>query len=112
MITHTDPQRRPAFYRRRKGQLPAPPRLAKLLATEVSMNVNIHDAKTTLSRLIAHVEAGEEVILTRRNLPVARIVPYTDSGLTRVFGDMSGVFEVPDSFMEPPTESDVAAWER
>lgn len=39
------------------------------------MTVTIHEAKTHLSRLIAAVEKGEEVIIARRDQPVARLVP-------------------------------------
>lgn len=38
-------------------------------------SVNIHEAKTTLSALIAAAEAGEEVIISRANRPVVRLVP-------------------------------------
>ncbi|MGV8850551.1 MAG: type II toxin-antitoxin system Phd/YefM family antitoxin [Propionibacteriaceae bacterium] len=38
---------------------------------------NIHDAKTQLSRIIARVEAGDEVILSRNGTPVAKVVPLT-----------------------------------
>ena len=38
--------------------------------------VNIHDAKTHLSRLVERVEAGEEVVIARAGRPVARLVPY------------------------------------
>jgi prevent-host-death family protein len=38
--------------------------------------VNIHEAKTHLSRLVERVEAGEEITLARAGRPVARIVPY------------------------------------
>lgn len=40
------------------------------------MQINIHEAKTKLSALIASVENGDEVILARAGKPVARIVPY------------------------------------
>ena len=40
------------------------------------MNVNIHKAKTHLSRLVQAVEQGEEVIICRHGDPVARLVPY------------------------------------
>jgi prevent-host-death family protein len=73
--------------------------------------VNIHEAKTTLSRLIARVEAGEEVVLTRRNVPVARLVPVAPPEPKRVFGDLCGVFEVPDTFLEPFPEELLDAWE-
>lgn len=40
------------------------------------MQINVHEAKTKLSALIASVENGNEVILARAGKPVARIVPY------------------------------------
>lgn len=43
----------------------------------MSQTVNIGEAKARLSQLIARAEAGEEVILTRNGVPVARIVPVT-----------------------------------
>jgi prevent-host-death family protein len=42
----------------------------------VADQVNIHAAKTHLSRLIERVEAGEEIILARAGKPVAKLVPY------------------------------------
>lgn len=38
--------------------------------------VNIHEAKTHLSRLVERVEAGEEIVIARAGRPVARLVPY------------------------------------
>ena len=38
--------------------------------------VNVHQAKTQLSRLLAQVEAGEEVVVARRGKPVARLVAF------------------------------------
>ena len=38
--------------------------------------VNVHEAKTHLSRLLERVEAGEEITLARAGKPIARIVPY------------------------------------
>jgi prevent-host-death family protein len=40
------------------------------------MVVNVHDAKTHLSRLLARVEAGEEIVIGRAGVPIARLVPY------------------------------------
>lgn len=59
--------------------------------------VNIYEAKTQLSKLIARVEAGEEVIIARDGTPVVRLVALT----TRQFGEDEGVFEVPDDFDDP-----------
>lgn len=38
--------------------------------------VNVHDAKTSLSKLLADVEAGEDVVIARRGTPIARLVRY------------------------------------
>jgi antitoxin (DNA-binding transcriptional repressor) of toxin-antitoxin stability system len=60
--------------------------------------VNIHEAKTQLSRLIA---AGEEVVIARYGEPVARLVPITPPNQKRVPGSARGKFEVPKDFFEP-----------
>ena len=73
--------------------------------------VNVHQAKTHLSRLLAQVEAGEEVVIARNGTPVARLVPCKESG-KRQFGAMEGRLVVPDSFFEPLSETELEAWER
>lgn len=40
--------------------------------------VNVHEAKTQLSRLLAQVEAGEEIVIGRAGKPVAKLVPYVE----------------------------------
>lgn len=50
--------------------------------------VNIHEAKTHLSRLLERVEAGETVTIARAGRPVADLVPYRRADL--VFGTLSG----------------------
>jgi prevent-host-death family protein len=48
------------------------------------MLVNVHEAKTQLSKLLRRVEAGEEIVVARGNVPIARIVPIDDDrGLQR-----------------------------
>lgn len=42
--------------------------------------MNIHDAKTHLSRLVERVETGEEIVIARAGRPVARLVPYRRAG--------------------------------
>ncbi len=73
--------------------------------------VNVHQAKTHLSRLLAQVEAGEEVVIARNGTPVARLVPCKERG-KRQFGAMEGRLVVPDSFFEPLSETELEAWER
>ncbi len=72
--------------------------------------VNVHEAKTQLSRLLAQVEAGEEVIIARNGTPVARLVRCKKRG-KRNPGSMAGLFTVPDSFFDPLPEEELAAWE-
>jgi prevent-host-death family protein len=50
------------------------------------MQVNIHEAKTHLSELIAQAEAGEEVIIARANKPAVRLVPVVEEKKKRVAG--------------------------
>jgi prevent-host-death family protein len=42
------------------------------------MQVNIHEAKTHLSRLIERVEAGEEIVIGKAGKPVAKLIPYEE----------------------------------
>ena len=74
------------------------------------VTVNVHEAKTNLSRLLAQVEAGEEVVIARNGKPVARLVPVRKRGKRRP-GSMAGLFTVPDSFFDPLPEEELAAWE-
>lgn len=73
--------------------------------------VNIREAKTHLSRLLARVEAGEEIVIARRGKPVARLVAYQGSRPTRRFGALRGRLVVDDRFFDPLPESELAAWE-
>ncbi|MBI3890220.1 MAG: type II toxin-antitoxin system Phd/YefM family antitoxin [Candidatus Wallbacteria bacterium] len=64
--------------------------------------VNVHEAKTQLSRLLELVRRGEQVLIAKSGKPVARLVPYEDpSPGARVLGRDRGLFEVPDDFDEP-----------
>ncbi|MCE5182088.1 MAG: type II toxin-antitoxin system Phd/YefM family antitoxin [Betaproteobacteria bacterium] len=63
--------------------------------------VNIHEAKTHLSELLALVLAGEEVVIAKANKPVARLVPLVSPRKQRVFGLHRGEFWVSNDFDEP-----------
>ena len=73
--------------------------------------VNVHEAQTNLSRLLAKVEAGEEVVIARSGIPVAQIVRVQKQG-KRQFGSMKGRIKLDDSFFDPLPEEELAAWER
>ena len=60
--------------------------------------VNVHDAKTHLSRLLERAEAGEEIVIARAGRPVARLVPYANDRPKRVFGRLSGQIVIHDDF--------------
>lgn len=60
--------------------------------------VNIHDAKTHLSRLLARVEAGETVVIARAGTPVAALGPVDAPVAARRLGFLAGAFRVPRDF--------------
>jgi len=62
--------------------------------------VNVHEAKTHLSRLLEEVKAGEEIIIAKNGQPAAKLVPVRDFEPIK-FGLMKGVFTVPDNFDDP-----------
>jgi prevent-host-death family protein len=72
--------------------------------------VNMHEAKTHLSRLVQRVEAGEEIILARGGKPVARLVPLSPPMERRVFGQMRGQITVSDDFDDPLPDEILAAF--
>ena len=74
------------------------------------LTVNVHEAKTHLSRLLARVEAGEEVVIARNGKPVARLVECGPRGKPR-FGSWRGRIALDDSFFEPLPEEELSAWE-
>lgn len=75
----------------------------------MSETVNVYDAKTHLSKLIARVEAGEEITLSRNGRAVARIVPLNWRALTRKPGSLKGQIVIHDDFDEF-TEQDERDW--
>lgn len=66
------------------------------------MLVNVHEAKTNLSKLLERVESGEEVIIGRSGQPVARLVKYRDNPAPRKPGQFKGRIWVSDDFDETP----------
>jgi len=72
------------------------------------MSVSIYEAKTHLSQLIAEVEAtGEEIVIRRHNVPVAKLVPFRPSAAPRQLGGWEGKVIIHDDFEDLP--ADVAA---
>ncbi|MGH8117270.1 MAG: type II toxin-antitoxin system Phd/YefM family antitoxin [Rhodanobacteraceae bacterium] len=71
--------------------------------------INVHEAKTHLSRLLDKAHAGEEIILGKAGKPYARLVPLKPPAKRR-FGSLKG-FQLDESFFEPLPENELAAWE-
>lgn len=73
--------------------------------------VNIHEAKTHLSRLLSRVASGEEIVISRAGKPIARLVPI-GAPVSRQLGRDVGLFTVPDDFDQPLPEDVLAEFER
>jgi len=69
--------------------------------------VNVHEAKTHLSRLLERVARGEEVVIARAGKPIARLLPLAP--VERPLGFVEGAFD--ESFWEPLPEDELAAWD-
>jgi prevent-host-death family protein len=68
------------------------------------MQVNMHEAKTTLSKLVAAAESGEEVIIARNGTPAARLVAISAEHPPVRLGALAGEIEIGPDFDEPLTE--------
>ena len=68
--------------------------------------VNIHEAKTHLSRFVDQAAAGEEILIARAGKPIARLVALTETALKpRTLGMGKGKFTLPDDFCNLHDES-------
>lgn len=76
------------------------------------ITVNIHQAKTHLSRLLARVAEGEEVVIAKAGRPIARLSALERAEGMRVLGRDAGLFSVPEDFDAPLTEEFLAEFER
>lgn len=73
------------------------------------MAVSIDQGESQLSKLIAQIEAsGEEIVIRRHNVPVAKLVPYRPAAEPRRLGGWEGRVVVHDDFDELPTDVDDA----
>lgn len=69
--------------------------------------VNVHEAKSQLSRLLVEVEGGDEVVIGRAGKPVARLVAYRPAPTPRTPGAWRGRVEMAEDFDDLP--DDIAA---
>ena len=73
--------------------------------------VNVHEAKTHLSRLLERVEAGEEIVIARNGKPIARLGPLA-AAEPRQPGLLRGLLNVDDAdLFAPLPEEELKAWE-
>jgi prevent-host-death family protein len=74
--------------------------------------VEINEAKTQLSQLIARAEAGEEIIIARGDRPVVRLIPIAKAKPKRAPGTLKDKITLPDEFFfDPLPEGETRAWE-
>lgn len=66
--------------------------------------VNVHAAKTNLSRLLERAEAGEEIVIARAGRPIARLIPYVEVPRRRWFGAMKDEIRILPGFDESDAE--------
>lgn len=74
--------------------------------------VNIHEAKTNFSRLIAAVEKGEEIVVARYGQPIAKIIAIQKVDVPRKPGSAKGKFKVPPAFFEPLPDDFIEGFEQ
>jgi antitoxin (DNA-binding transcriptional repressor) of toxin-antitoxin stability system len=74
------------------------------------ITVTIHAAKTNLSKLLARVEAGEEIVIARGKTTIARLSPIRPTPAQRRFGAMKGIVTVGPQFFGPMTAEELEEW--
>ena len=73
--------------------------------------INIHEAKTHLSRLLEQVAEGEEIIIARAGKAIARLVPLDVPAKKRQLGLLKGKLNVPDDFDRPLADDELSMFE-
>jgi prevent-host-death family protein len=76
-----------------------------------TMTVNIHEAKTQLSKLVEEVEGGREIVIARAGRPVARLVPLAAAVRRKQLGLLRGKIRVSADFDAPLPDDVLAAFE-
>lgn len=70
---------------------------------------NIHEAKTQLSRIIERVERGEQVVISRAGVPVAKVVPLPANARRRQRGSLAGRIRLADDWDSEEVNDSIAA---
>ena len=74
----------------------------------MTTTINIHEAKTHLSRFLARARAGEEIIIAKAGTPWAKLVPVTSENTPRQPGLAKGA--VTEAFFDPLPDEEISAW--
>jgi len=74
------------------------------------MEVNIHHAKTHLSKLLQRVAAGEEIVIAKAGVPIAKLVPVQAEAVNRPLGLYKGEIWMADDFDGPLPDDILAAF--
>jgi len=74
--------------------------------------VNMHQAKTSLSRLVERALAGEEVVIARNGEPLVKLVPVEKKREPRVPGKYKGQIWIAPGCFDPMTEEELEEWYR
>jgi len=76
------------------------------------VQVNIHEAKTHLSKLLVQVGEGEEIIIAKAGKPIARLIPLVDRSTRRLPGSAEGRVTIAPDFDAPLPEAILEKFER
>ena len=75
------------------------------------IQVNVHEAKTQLSKLLAEVEKGREVVVARNGRPVAKLIPFPAPTTQRLrVGTWKGKIWTSPDFDAPLSDEELKAW--
>lgn len=74
------------------------------------MKVNVHEAKSQLSRLLELVEAGETVVIARHGRPVAELVPASQTGFPFGIARNEPLVASGDEWWQPMTDDEAEDW--
>jgi prevent-host-death family protein len=75
------------------------------------LTINIHEAKTHLSRFVEQAAAGEEIIIAKAGKPIAKIVPLQSATSMRTLGILKGKLNVPENFDAPLSAEEISLFE-
>jgi len=81
------------------------------LRLDIAKIVNIHEAKTHLSRLLARVMGGEEIVIAKSGKPVARLVPFSGKPAERNPGTAAGDIILAPDFDAPLPDDTLESFE-